>query len=283
MLANLRKRLARSPRVSAPAGQSGTPEAGVAATAATGTTTPMSASPQTRSIEGACAVCGRDAVFERGTGSVLGNFTCPHCRATLRYQGQAAALVRCYARHGARSLAALVKEPEFAKLRIYEPGDRGALARFLREVPGHMRTVYRTEVAPGESVDGVRSEDLMALTFDTGSFDLVITSDIMEHVRHPFVGFAEIHRVLTPGGYHVFTIPVRHPMRATTIPRVDVSSADDVFLVEPTYHNSHLVYNDFGHDMLVELDAVGFETEVLRFESPDEEAATQLTFCSRKL
>jgi hypothetical protein len=89
--------------------------------------------------------------------------------------------------------------------------------------------------------------------------------------------------VLTPGGYHVFTIPVRHPMRDSTIPRVDVSSADDVFLVEPTYHNSHLVYNDFGHDMLGELDAIGFTTEVLRFESPDEEAATQLTFCSRKL
>ena len=271
MFANLRKRLVRSPRVPAQDGRSRKAAPDDAAI------------PEMRTIEGSCAVCGRHAVFERGTGSVLGNFTCPHCRATLRYQGQAAALVHCYARHGARSLAALVKEPEFATLRVYEPGDRGALARFLRQVPGHVRTVYRTDVAPGECVDGVRSEDLMALTFDTGSFDLVITSDVMEHVRHPYAGFAEIHRVLTSGGYHVFTIPVRYPMRDSTIPRVDVSSPEDVFLVKPTYHNNHLVYNDYGKDMLSELDAIGFATEVVRFESPDEEAATQLTFCSRKL
>jgi SAM-dependent methyltransferase len=190
--------------------------------------------------------------------------------------------VHCYAENGARSLAELVREPTFNSLRIYEPGDRGALHRFLRKVPVHVRTMYLPGVPRGTIVDGVRSEDMMALTFTPEAFDLVITSDIMEHVRHPYVAFAEVHRVLRSGGRHVFTVPMRHPMRETTIERVDVSGPEDVFLLKPAYHNTHLVYNDFGKDMLSRLDEIGFETEVVRFESSDAEASTQLTFCSRK-
>ena len=236
-----------------------------------------------RSIEGPCWVCGSSAVFERGVGSVLSSFTCPHCRATLRYQGQAAALVRCYSKNKASSLAELVREPTFASLRIYEPGDRGALHRYLGTLPGHVRSIFEPGIPGGTVVDGARCEDLMALTFPTEEFDLVITSDVMEHVRHPYVAFAEIHRVLRSGGLHVFTVPVRYPMREKTAERVDVSGPEDVFLVKPAYHNTHLVYNDYGKDMLSRLDEIGFETEVVRFDSPDAEASTQLTFCSRKL
>jgi predicted RNA-binding Zn-ribbon protein involved in translation (DUF1610 family) len=237
---------------------------------------------QTRSIETSCWVCGRAGTFERGARHVLGGFVCPNCGAILRYQGLARALVRCYSSDGARSLAELVEEPAFRALAIYEPGDKGVLQRFLRKVPVHVRTSYFPDVEPGGHVNGVRCEDLMALTFPAGEFDLVITHDVMEHVRRPRAAFAEIHRVLRPGGRHVFTIPVRHPMPPKTITRVDVSGDEDVFLAKPAYHNGHLVYNDFGADLLELLDDIGFDTDVVRFESPDEEASTQLTFCSRR-
>ena len=91
----------------------------------------------------------------------------------------------CYSRDGARLLAELVKEPAFRALRIYEPGDKGVLQRYLRKVPVHVRTSYFPDVEPGGHVNGVRCEDLMALTFPAGEFDLVITHDVMEHVRRP--------------------------------------------------------------------------------------------------
>src|SRR5262245_26881243 len=99
-----------------------------------------SSEPQTRSVETSCWVCGRTGTFERGTKPILGGFVCPHCGAILRYQGLSRALVRCYGRDGARSLAELVKEPAFRALRIYEPGDKGVLQRYLRNVPVHVRT-----------------------------------------------------------------------------------------------------------------------------------------------
>jgi SAM-dependent methyltransferase len=42
--------------------------------------------------------------------------------------------------------------------------------------------------------------DVHRLPFDTGAFDLVLTTATLEHFYNPFVAFAEIARVLRPGG-----------------------------------------------------------------------------------
>jgi SAM-dependent methyltransferase len=48
---------------------------------------------------------------------------------------------------------------------------------------------------------------LTRLTLDDESLDLFITQDVFEHVLDAARGFAEIARVLRPGGLHVFTVP----------------------------------------------------------------------------
>jgi SAM-dependent methyltransferase len=210
------------------------------------------------------------------------SYHCTTCRSSLRYQGQARVLVDRFARHGSTSVAALCGEPEFRDLRIWEPGELGPFRKPLRPLSGYETSSYWPDVAPGDSRDGVRCEDLTALTYPSESFDLVITSDVFEHVRHPYLGFAEVHRVLRPGGAHVFSVPVRWPLRPDTIVRVDVSGEEDILLMEPVYHRVHLVYNDFGEDMLTRLAEIGFETEVVRFKSDHPPAARLLTFCSVK-
>ena len=131
----------------------------------------------------------------------------------------------------------------------------------MRTVKGYQVSRYTPDAQPGEVRDGVRCEDLMRLSYPSDSFDLVITSDVFEHVREPRLGFAEVFRVLRPGGADIFTIPVDWPMRAHTVPRVDVSGDEDVLLLEPEYHGASLVYNDFGADVLDLLDEIGFDTE----------------------
>lgn len=238
--------------------------------------------PEADFFEGECSVCGAWGRFTRDRMAIGASYHCTTCRSSLRYQGQARVLVRHFARHGARSFAELCGEPEFRALRIWEPGELGPFRQHLRELPGYETSSYWPDVAPGETRDGVRCEDIMALTYPSSAFDLVITSDVFEHVRHPYSGFAEVHRVLRPGGAHVFTVPVRWPMRERTIERVDTSGDDDVLLLEPVYHRVHLVYNDFGADMLDRLSEIGFATEAIRFESTSRPASRLLTFCSIK-
>lgn len=232
--------------------------------------------------EGSCPICGEDGCFFRDERPSRESYLCPSCRGSLRYQGQARVLLQRFARHGARSVAELAEEPEFRALRIWEPGDRGPLRRYLRGLPGYELSSYWPDVDPGSLRDGVRCEDLMALTFASESFDLIITSDVFEHVRKPYVGFAEVHRVLRPGGAHVFSLPISWPMRDHTVPRVDVSGAEDVFLLAPAHHGVHLVYNDFGRDLLDGLDAIGLHTDVVRFESTNPAAARLISFHSVK-
>jgi len=127
----------------------------------------------------------------------------------------------------------------------------------------------------------------MNLSFANDSFDLVISSDIFEHVRKPYAGFSEIHRVLKEGGMHIFSIPFRPTLPKTTYP-VDTSGSQDVFLEPPRYHGSQatgqsLVYTDFGADIFDELAEMGLPTIAHELQTPHSDLRGVLTFASTKV
>jgi SAM-dependent methyltransferase len=233
-------------------------------------------------FEGTCPVCGESASFVRDSRPTRESYGCPHCRGSLRYQGQARVIVDHFAREGSASIAALVRERDFQCLHIWEPGEIGPFRRYLRPLAHYEQSVFEPGVRPGEIVNGLRCENLMATTFKSESLDLIVTSDVFEHVRDPDVGFREMFRVLRPGGVHIFSIPVTAPMAPTTVPRVEISGDDDVFLLEPRYHKTHLVYNDFGRDLLDRLREIGFRADVVSFDVTNPNAARLLTFSTVK-
>jgi len=51
--------------------------------------------------------------------------------------------------------------------------------------------------------------DACNLAFSTGSFDVVIASECIEHTLDPFRAVQEMHRVLRPGGSLIVTVPNR--------------------------------------------------------------------------
>jgi SAM-dependent methyltransferase len=197
-------------------------------------------------------------------------FPCPTCRASLRYRHQAEVLLAHYSTRGSASVEELCREPRFAFAAIFEPGIVGPFRTRLSSLPGYVCSGYWADVTPGDSRDGVRCEDLEALSFGDQTLDLILSSDIVEHVRHPDRAFAESFRVLRPGGAHIFTVPFLFPLVELTEPRVDVSGADDVHLAEPVHHRNPLdpdgalVYNDFGLDLVGRLEAAGFDVRLPR-------------------
>ena len=217
-----------------------------------------------------CTVCGHTGYLRREERSIRETYRCGGCGASLRYREQARLILDHFSREGSGRLADLANEAEFQNLRIYEPGLIGPFRKLFHKLPGYCNSYFWEDVPPGEFREDIQCQDLMNLTYGDNSFDLVLSSDIFEHVRRPFAGFQEVNRVLKPGGFHIFSIPSDHPMPSETVYRVDTSGPEDVFVLPRHYHSApkggkSLVYTDFGEDMTRIMAADGID---LKMESP---------------
>ena len=213
-------------------------------------------------MTGRCNVCGSRGRFlrlERGReGTVCGN-----CGSTSRNRAVALAL--------GRVLGETI--PVFAwrrrsTLRVLESSPRGVLAMFF----GEKFDYYATEYDPAEIATGTHPRafaDFQKLHYADGTFDVVIASDVFEHIRRDAEAMRELHRVLRPGGELVLTVPYDHA-RAQTIQRVDTTGPADVHLLPPQYHGGGghtLAYREYGRDLVDLLAAAGFSVE--RVEAGD--------------
>lgn len=112
---------------------------------------------------------------------------------------------------------------------------------------------YFEGVTLGDSVGGVRCENLESLTFTDNSFDLFITQDVFEHIFNPEIAAREIMRVLKPGGAHIFTAP-KHPGITSSYPRAKLVGNSIEYILAPEYHGNPigdgraLVTWDYGDD-----------------------------------
>jgi SAM-dependent methyltransferase len=236
--------------------------------------------------DGRCSLCGWVGRFRRTHRSERETLACGACRATLRYRGQAEVICGLVDAGRYATLADLAASGALSGLAIYEPGTSGPLRPWLSQAGRYVQSIYQPNLPSGTlRADGHVCQDLMGTTFPDASFDFIVTSDIFEHVRKPFVAFAEIRRILRPGGTHLWTVPIGLPPPAETRARVDTSGREDRMLLEPIYHGSgsdglSLVYTDFGRDIGRLLAGIGLPTRAVRHVVGEDRHVAGVTFVS---
>lgn len=166
---------------------------------------------------------------------------CDTCQSNLRSLALALAIMQWAGYAGL--FGQFVHDPRHAALRLLEVNEAGTLHHLLRILPGHRFGVYP-------------QVDLMQLPFASGTFDLVVHSDTLEHVPDPRRALEECRRVLAVDGALVFTVP-------TIVGRLTRSRAG----LPQSYHGlagandpGMAVHTEFGADVWAFVLAAGFRS-----------------------
>jgi SAM-dependent methyltransferase len=211
---------------------------------------------------------------------------CAHCGAKLRGRRLAQVLLSLYPGGAppAPCLARWVEAPEIRKLRVAEINRIDGVHSFVQNLPFYAGSDYSGETDPATLAPGARSEDLTRLTYCDSSFDLILTSETLEHVPDLHAALREIRRVLVPGGRHVFTVPVL-PGTKQTVARSTVAADGSICDVMPRVCHpggdwGYPVFTEFGTDLPELLTRAGFQTEV-HFGPVSEDDLAQVYVCRK--
>jgi SAM-dependent methyltransferase len=214
-----------------------------------------------------CNLCGHQGKFLNPEQGREG-YHCMNCSSSSRNRSVMFALGRVLGYEGMPTYL----WPQRKDLKILEPCPRGPQAMFLRDKFDYDAPEFDAgKIKAG--ADPKAFADLQNLAFADATFDVIITSDVFEHVREDLKGYQEVYRTLKKGGTFILTVPYEH-QREKTIVRVAVEGDKDIFLMEPRYHGgggSTLAYREYGRDLLDQLRALGFsvgyiEAAVPRFQ-----------------
>lgn len=247
-----------------------------------------------------CPVCGRNETplydfpdlqlrREHRIGVLRETLQCRHCLSSLRQRSLALALLEHLNRQCSTQITSILELAErgLDGLRLLDSDNFSATSSLLRRVPGYTRCSYLPGQPWGAEIEpGYFNIDLQRIDFSAESFDIVLTSDVMEHVRDSDKAHAEIHRVLKPGGAYIFNVPYAEESE-TDIRLVDTSGQDDVLLCKPHYHGDPLsggvlAYRIFGRDLIPKLEHLGFEVVFQRLQRPSSLVIDGDVFVARK-
>jgi SAM-dependent methyltransferase len=214
-------------------------------------------------IRGRCEICDAPTAFVLKGAWIRGDLLC----------------VRCSSRPRMRALMAVLNEqfPSWRQGKVHESSPGTAmLEKFRKECPGYVASHFYPELPVGAEKNGFVCQDLEKQSFATGSFDLVITQDVLEHVLEPQLALREIARTLKPGGAHVFTVPWYY-WQATVVRARRTPTGDIDHVLPADYHGNpiqenarSLVVTEWGRDLLTVIDGCsGVTTEVYRLDDAE--------------
>lgn len=247
-----------------------------------------------------CPVCGNRTTplydfpdlplrREHKVGELRETLQCRRCFASMRARSLAISFLdEIYRRTSMRhaSIAALAAAG-LGDVRVLDTDNFSAMSRLLGDDVSYVRCSYLPDRPWGSALSpNYFNIDLERIDFDDASFDVVLTSDVMEHVRDSDAAHSEIHRILRPGGTYIFTAPYSDA-EEKNITLVDTSSDVDIFLHPAQYHGDPLTggvlaYRIFGRELIGDLEELGFSVTVECVDRPSSLVINANVFVARQ-
>ena len=219
-------------------------------------------------VPGICNVCGNAEGFALKSANFREELRCKVCHSFNRKRQIAAVLLtEIGAPREATIRSSLRLLPE--AIWIMETGPYAEAFA----APTLFTSEYLSpDLVSGQVRKGVRHEDATNPSFADNSLDMIISSDVFEHIPDPYQAHRRLFACLKPGGTHIFTVPF-FAERACDEIRATCEGGKDLYVREPEYHGDPvrgriLVYRIFGIEMLVTLERIGYGVKMLRVRDP---------------
>lgn len=179
---------------------------------------------------------------------------CPQCGSHVRH----------------RLIAAVFQYLDYLDLkriahgRVLHISPEYCLGLILKPLAGRYVSVDWT---PG---DCTLRQDITAMAFGEGVFDVVVSCDTLEHIRNDVGALAECRRVLRPGGVAILTVPQSDDVHATFEDPMVQTDADRVRAYGQFDH-----VRNYGLDFGDRVAAVGFRVRCVDAGSFDSTLVTR--------
>jgi SAM-dependent methyltransferase len=156
---------------------------------------------------------------------------------------------------------------KLSEMDVLELDPHSPLKEILSGARTYTRSFYENGKRGGSArADGSVCEDVTDLSFENDSLDMIVSSDVLEHVPHLHKAFSETARVLRAGGVHLFTVPPR----VKTKKRAEIVDGRVEHIETPEYHRDPLCHQgilafwDIGPDLPKAFQSAALDIKVAR-------------------
>jgi SAM-dependent methyltransferase len=222
-----------------------------------------------------CPVCGSLTWITDVGRSLRESCKCMRCKSTNRQRQIGYVVCNVVAAMTGRKVSSLRDVARLSDFVLYNTEAGRAIHDQLTAMKGYVCSEYfGDQYQSGDVIDGKVHQNLMNLSFNDESIDLVVSSDVFEHIPDPYKAHKEVRRVLKNKGRHIFTVPFYQTEFLDEDRTVIDFKGNKVFLKEALYHgdpmrsSGALVYKIFSLEMLAKLRKVGFRTNLYRIYNP---------------
>ncbi|MBU4273706.1 MAG: methyltransferase domain-containing protein [Planctomycetes bacterium] len=182
------------------------------------------------------------------------NVVCRDCGSSARYRALGVVVAQA---------CRVLEEYSQQKLVVLDTDPTSRLQPLFAGNSCYRRSGYSSNVPSGSEIEpGITCVDLQKMPFANESLDMLISSDVLEHVDNDSLSFQEAYRVLRPGGRYVFTVPFAAERLATQIRALPVPDGGFVHRRSVQLHGDRpcpiLAKRIYGRDLIQQVESYGF-------------------------
>lgn len=211
-----------------------------------------------KQINGFCNICDMKTTFIVKSDNLREDLHCTECNSSNRQRQLMCTLSLAINKHPYSTLAEVAKIINSKKLTVYTAEANSAFYQKMKElIRPNLLTAseyFDGDHKSGDIIDGTLHQDLQKTSFKSSSFDIILTTEVFEHIPFADKAEKEVIRILKKGGQYCFTVPFHADAKRDKVLAKMTRWGKIIYLSKPQYHGDPvrpedgiLVYKIFSH------------------------------------